>query len=96
MAGDYKKFGFTPKAVSEGSSIGSGEIDFQHLSPALFSAIRNVQLHTHSGNGSVRLKLQDIIGYFPSTGFLMYSTDGTKKFLITITNTGIIQSTEVT
>jgi len=94
--GDYKKFGFTPKAVSEGSSIGAGEIDFQHLSPALFSAIRNVQLHTHSGNGSVRLKLQDLIGYFPSSGFIMYSTDGSKKFLITITNAGVIQATDVT
>lgn len=94
--GDYKKFGFTPKAVSEGSSIGEGEIDFQHLSPALFAAIRNVQLHTHSGNGSVRLKLQDLIGYFPSTGFMMYSTDGTKKFLITITNAGVIQATPIT
>jgi hypothetical protein len=94
--GDYKKFGFTPKAVSEGSSIGAGEIDFSHLSPALFSAIRNVQLHTHSGNGSVRLKLQDLIGYFPSSGFLMYSTDGTKKYLITITNAGVIQATDVT
>ena len=94
--GDYKKFGFTPKAVSEGSSIGAGEIDFPHLSPALFSAIRNVQLHTHSGNGSVRLKLQDLIGYFPSSGFLMYSTDGSKKYMITITNAGALQATEIT
>ena len=94
--GDYKKFGFTPKAVSEGSSIGAGEIDFQHLSPALFSAVRNVQLHTHSGNGSVRLKLQDLIGYFPSTGFVMYSTDGSKKYMITITNAGVIQATDIT
>ena len=96
MGSDYKKFGFTPKSVSDGNSIGDGEIDFNHLSPALFAAIRNIQLHTHSGTGSVRLKLQDLIGYFPSTGFLMYSTDGTKKFLITITIAGVLQTSEIT
>ena len=84
MSENYKKFGFTPKEVTQGSGIGEGEIDFAHLSPPLFAEIRNIQLHGHSGTGSARIKIQDLTGYFPSAGFVMYSSDGTKKYIVTI------------
>jgi len=95
MAGDYKKFAYRPKDAIEGGSIGEGEVDFQHLTPALYSEIRNIQLHAHTGTGSTRLKLQNVDGYFPRAGFVMYSDDGTKKYAITITNAGIIEATEI-
>lgn len=95
MSENYKKFGFTPKEVTQGSGIGDGEIDFVHLSPALFAEIRNIQLHTHSGIGSAKVKLQDATGYFPSGGFVMYSSDGTKKYIVTINSgTGAFVLTE--
>lgn len=97
MSGNYKKFAFTPKNVTEGGGIGNGEIGFEHLDAALFSAIRDIQLHKHTGTGSSRIKIQDLEGYFPRTGFLMYSSDGTKKYMVTINSgTGAFVLTEVT
>jgi len=93
---DYKKFGFTPKDQIDGGSLGAGEVDFSHLAPALFSEIRNIQLHQHSGTGSSQLKLQNLSGYFKRDGFVMYSDDGTKKFAITINNAGVLAATEIT
>lgn len=92
---DYKKFAFRPKDAVEGGSIGEGEVDFGHLAPALFSEIRNIQLHQHTGTGSTRLKLQNMDGYFRRDGFVMYSNDGTKKFAITINNAGVLAATEI-
>ena len=92
---DYKKFAFRPKDAIEGSSIGEGEVGFSHLDPALFAEIRQIQLHSHTGTGSTRLKLQNMDGYFPRTGFILYADDGSKKYQITITNAGLLQATEV-
>jgi hypothetical protein len=92
----YKKFAFSPKAMTEGGNIGYGEVDFSHLSPPLFMAIRNIELHSHSGVGSRRINLKDLYGYFGSAGFLMYSSDGTKKYQVTINSgTGAFVLTEV-
>ena len=84
MGDNYKKFAFVPKNLTDGGSIGGGEINFQHLDPALFAEIRNIQLHKHTGNGSTRVKFQDLDGYMPSIGFTMFSSDGTKKYQVTI------------
>ena len=92
---DYKKFAFRPKDAVEGGSIGEGEVDFGHLAPALFSEIRNIQLHQHTGTGSTHLKLQNMDGYFRREGYVMYSDDGSKKFAITINNTGVLAATEI-
>jgi hypothetical protein len=92
---DYKKFAYTPKDQIDGGSLGQGEVDFNHLAPALFAEIRNIQLHQHTGTGSTRLKLQNMDGYFPRAGFVIFSDDGTKKFAITITNAGILEATEI-
>jgi hypothetical protein len=95
MSENYKKFGFTPKETIQGSGIGEGEVDFQHLSPSLFSEVRNIQLHSHTGVGSSRVRIQDLTGYFPSSGFVMYSSDGTKKYIVTIDSaTGAFVLTE--
>lgn len=98
MSGDsYKKFAFTPKTVTDGSGIGPGEVGFSHLDPALFAEVRNIQLHKHTGIGSTKVKLQDVEGYFPSIGFLAYSSDGTKKYLVTIdSSTNAFVLTQVT
>lgn len=93
--GNYKKFAFTPKDQIDGGSLGQGEVDFEHLAPALFSEIRNIQLHQHTGTGSTQLKLQNMIGYFPREGFVLYSDSGLKKYAITIDDSGIIAATEI-
>lgn len=96
MSENYKKFAFTPKQPTTGSSVGEGEIDFVHLAPALFTEIRNIQLHTHSGVGSRKVKIQDLEGYFPVSGFIMYSSDGTKRYQVTIdSGTGAFVLTQV-
>jgi hypothetical protein len=92
---DYKKFAFKPKDQIDGGSLGEGEVDFEHLSAPLFSEIRNIQLHTHTGTGSARLQLQNIDGYFSRDGFVIYSTSGLKKYQITINDSGVLGATEV-
>lgn len=92
---DYKKFAYRPKDAVEGGSIGEGEVDFGHLTPALFSEIRNIQLHQHTGTGSTRLKLQNMDGYFPRSGFVLYSDSGAKRFAITINDAGVLAATEI-
>lgn len=96
MAGNYSKFAFRPKDPIEGGSIGEGEIDFAHLAPSLFAEIRNIQLHTHSGTGSTKVKLQNLDGYFPRTGYIMYSDTGLKRYAITINDSGVLAATEIT
>ena len=92
---DYKKLAFRPKDQIDGSSLAEGEVDFNHLAPALFAEIRNIQLHSHTGIGSTRLKLQNIDGYFPRSGFVLYSDSGQKKFSITINDAGVLSATEI-
>ena len=67
----------------------------RHLSPALFAEIQRVGLHSHSGTGSRRIKAQDLEGAFGKNGFLMYSSDGTKRYKIQIGNDGVLTSTEI-
>lgn len=92
---DYKKLAFRPKDQIDGGSLAEGEVDFNHLAPALFAEIRNIQLHSHTGTGSTRLKLQNIDGYFPRSGFVLYSDSGQKKFSITINDAGVLAATEI-
>jgi len=92
----YQKFAFTPKAVTSGEDVGHGEINFFHLSPPLFTAIRNVELHSHSGIGSRRINLKDLYGAFTKDGFLIYSSDGTKRYKVTVNSgTGAFVLSEV-
>jgi len=86
MTGSYQKFAFTHKEKTTGGQIGHGEVSFSHLAPSLFVAIRNIELHSHSGVGSRRINLKDLIGNFTKRGFVIYSSDGTKKYQATISS----------
>ncbi len=67
-----------------GDDIATGSIGLRHLDAALFSEIRQIALHSHSGVKSRQVQVQDLTGYFPKSGFYMYDTAGT-KYKITIT-----------
>ena len=91
----YQTFAYAGKSPVKGDDIGPGQIELRHLSAALFSEIRSVQLHNHSGVGSKRIQLNDLEGNFPLTGFKMISADGT-KWQVTMSNAGAFVITEIT
>lgn len=80
----YSSFKSSPKAVTTGDSIGNGEISLRHLDPGLFAEIRSIALHNHKGSKSRRIDLSDLQGAFGINGFFMYSSDGTKRYQVTI------------
>lgn len=80
----YSSFKSSPKSVIQSSDIGAGQIQLYHLDPGLFSEIRNVALHSHTGAKSRRVNLKDLEGSFGVSGFYMYSTEGT-RYHVTIT-----------
>ena len=51
----YLQFKTTPKAVTEGGDIGSGQIELRHVHPAFFLELQLVKLHTHEGSDSRKL-----------------------------------------
>lgn len=91
----YQTFANSPKALTKAEDIGNGQLDLRHLSPALFAEIQKVGLHNHSGTGSRKIQLRDLEGSFGKNGFILYSEDATKRYRITIDNTGTLQATEV-
>jgi len=92
----YNDFAGSPKALIRSEDIGPGQIDLAHLSPELFSAIRQITLHSHTGTKSKRIEIADLTGAFPKTGFVLYSSDGTKKWRMTVDNTGAWVATDIT
>lgn len=80
----YATFKGSPKAVITGDQIGPGQISLSHLDPGLFSAIQSISLHSHTGAKSRRVNLKDLEGAFGIAGFYMYSSDGTKRYNVTI------------
>ncbi len=84
-----------PKTLTSGEDIAPGAIDLQHLSPTLFSEIRQVNLHNHSGVKSRHIQLKDLSGAYGKDGFYMYSSDGTKRYKVTVNSaTGAFVLTE--
>lgn len=76
--------------------IAPGAIGLEHLGPGLFSELRQISLHNHSGVKSRKVQIQDLDGYFSRSGFLMYSSDGTKRYRVTVdSGTGAFVLTEV-
>ena len=73
-----------------GDSIAPGAIELRHLSAQLFSEMRQIALHTHSGVKSRRVKLQDLEGYFSKDGFYMYSSDTLAKYRVTISSGALV------
>jgi len=92
----YATFKEAPKELTKSEQIGDGQVELRHLSAALFTEFRQLNLHTHTGVRSRRLNIKYLEGAFPITGFLMYSSDGTKKYKVTINSgTGEFVLTEV-
>ena len=75
-----------------GGSIAPGAIDLRHLSPSLFSEIRQIQLHTHSGVKSRKVICADLDGSFAQTGIPIRSPNGT-VWHIKVDNSGVVTAT---
>lgn len=91
----YATFANAGKELTKSESIGAGQIQLSHLSPALFAELRQVNTHNHSGSKSRRINLKDLTGAFNKQGFYMYSSDGTKRYNVTINSaTGAFVLTE--
>jgi hypothetical protein len=92
----YAEFKSSPKSLITSEQIGRGQVKLEHLDPALYSEIRNIALHSHTGTKSRKLELKDLTGFFGTAGFYAYSSDGTKKYHVTINSaTGAFVLTEV-
>lgn len=79
----YSTFKSSPKNLIQSADIGNGQIKAEHLDPGLFSEIKSIGNHNHSGTKSRRIKLQDLEGVFPATGFYIVGTNGT-RYQITV------------
>lgn len=91
----YATFKGASKGVITGDQIGAGQINLTHFDPGTYQEIRGVQLHNHSGAKSRRINLKDIEGAFGTGGFYCYSSDGTKRYKVTINSaTGAFVLTE--
>lgn len=91
----YETFSKGPKNLTKSEDIGNGQIDLRHLSPALYAEIQKIGLHNHSGVGSRKIKHDDLEGAYGKNGFILYSDDATKRYRITINNSGTIIATEI-
>jgi len=74
----YSTFKSSPKSLIQSGDIGQGQVKLEHLDPGLFTEIKAVGLHNHSGTKSRRVKIPDLEGAFGSDGFYMYGTNGTR------------------
>jgi len=83
------------KRLTLGEDIGNGQIELRHLSPSLFAEVQKIQLHNHSGVGSRKIRQDMLEGGYGKNGFIIYSEDATKRYKITIDNSGVLQATEV-
>ena len=91
----YHTFSTLGKNLTKSEDIGAGQIETRHLSPSLYTELRKVPLHTHSGLGSRQINLAALTGSFSYKGFLIYSPNG-KLWQITASNTGVLESAEIT
>lgn len=91
----YETFSKGPKNLTKSEDIGNGQIELRHLSSALFTEIKKTGTHNHSGIGSRKVRHSDLEGAYGKSGFIMYSNDGTKRYAITIDNSGTLIATEL-
>lgn len=91
----YATFATAGKEVTKSEDIGPGQIKLHHLSPSLFAEFRTINTHSHTGSKSIRIDLKNLTGAFGKQGFYMYSSDGTKRYNVTINSgTGAFVLTE--
>lgn len=92
----YSEFKSSSKEKTTSDTIGKGQIQLQHLSPELFLEMRLIRQHNHSGAKSRKINIRDLTGDFGIDGFYMWSSDGTKRYKVTInSSTGAFVLTEV-
>lgn len=92
----YASFKGSPKELVGEDDIAPGSIGLHHLAKELFAAIQKIGLHSHTGAQSRKVRLSDVEGAFGSSGFLIYSSDGTKRYRATVdSGTGAFVLTEV-
>lgn len=82
------------KEQVSGNDIANGAISLRHLSAELFSELKKIALHPHTGVNSVKIKLQDLDGSFTRDGFLMRSPNGS-LWRIQVDNSGALAATAV-
>lgn len=80
----YASFSNSPKALTTSDQIGSGQIELRHLSPSLFTEFRQIALHNHSGTKSRKIDISNLEGSFKKDGFIIWSSDGTKRYQVTV------------
>ena len=91
----YQTFAYSSKSMVKAEDIGPGQIQLRHLDPALFNQVQLIQLHNHSGVGSLKIDLANTQGFFTADGFRMTSSDG-KKWAITVNTSGTLVVTQIT
>lgn len=89
----YSEFKSSPKSLTTGDQIGSGQIELRHLAPSLFLEIRNIVLHSHTGTKSRKVNIKDLEGSFGTGGFYMYDTAGT-RYHVTISGGAFVLTPE--
>lgn len=91
----YQTFAHTGKTLIKSEDIGSGQVSLRHMDPGLYTLIRMIQLHTHSGVDSPRLPLENTTGFFPLDGFKMVASNG-NKYKVTVNTSGALVVTQIT
>lgn len=80
----YSTFKSEPKSKTQSEDVGKGQIALEHLDTGLFGEIKKIGSHSHKGAGSRRIDIADLFGSFLARGFYIYSSDGTKKYNVTV------------
>jgi len=80
----YAEFKESGKKPVTGDDIGPGQIGLKHLAPDLFAEIQKIKSHNHSGVNSRQISQENIGGAFSRRGFVMWSSDGTKRYIVTL------------
>lgn len=80
----YATFKESGKDLIKSGDIGPGQIELHHLSASLFTEFRQINLHSHTGVKSRRIKMKDLTGAFSRGGFYIYSSDATKRYQVTV------------
>ena len=80
----YATFKESGKDLIKSGDIGPGQVELHHMSPALFTEMRQINLHGHTGVKSRRIKTKDLTGPFSRGGFYIWSSDATKRYQVTV------------
>ena len=68
----YATFKGSQKSPVTSDQIGDSQVQLHHLAPELYTEIRKLSLHSHTGQGSKRVNIRNLEGSFGNAGFLIY------------------------